>query len=149
MSNILAMPQVRLQIETGNNEDWVDSIKFVVKPVEGEDPIITPLVDLDDESQWPQLDLRGITFEMEVRRAAADAEVILSASTANGTLAIGAPPDFGFLLIHIEVATMRSIRGGAYVADIVGRDEAHSRVIANIELTVREGVTKRPVVATT
>jgi hypothetical protein len=30
MSNLLAMPLVQLAIETGTNEDWIDSIKFLI-----------------------------------------------------------------------------------------------------------------------
>jgi hypothetical protein len=92
-----------------------------------------------------QLDLRGIVFEMEIRHSADDHEVVLAASTESGSLQIGMPPDFGFLIINIPLVEMRNIRAGTYVGDIVGRDEQFTRVIARIELTVIEGVTKSPV----
>jgi hypothetical protein len=130
MSNLLAMPQVRLDIETGNNEDWIDSIKFMVDTGE---PVL------------PQLDIRNITFEMEIRRAVADHEVVLTASTENNTLRIGAPPDVGFLLFYIPLAQMRNQRAGTYVGDITGRDGIFTRTIAQINLTIIEGVTKQPV----
>jgi hypothetical protein len=130
MSNLLAMPQVRLTIETGNNEDWIDSIKFMVDTGE---PVL------------PQLDIRGIVFDMEIRRAATDHEVVLTASTENNTLLVGAPPDFGFLLFNIPLAQMRNQRAGTYVGDITGRDGMFTRTVAQIDLIIIEGVTKQPV----
>jgi hypothetical protein len=128
MSNLLAMPLVHLGIVTGTNEDWIDSIKFVV-----------------DEPEFPQLDLRGISFGMEVRREASDHEVVLAASTENDTLRIGQPPDYGFLLINVPLVDMQGQIAGTYVADIIGRDELHTRVIIQIDLTIIAGVTKQPV----
>jgi hypothetical protein len=129
-TNLLAMPLVQMVIETGTNEDWLDSIKFVVD-TGGLDP-----------SLWPQLDLRGISFEMEVRRTAPDHQVILSASTENGSLLIGEPPDFGYLLINISIEEMKTQQPGAYVADIVGSDPEFKRRIAQIELSIVEGITR-------
>jgi len=71
MSNILAMPLVELQVTTSNNEDWIDSILY--------------LVQTGDPSP-PQLDIRGIIFDMEIRRSALEHEVLLSASTDNTRL---------------------------------------------------------------
>jgi hypothetical protein len=130
MSNLLAMPLCSLVIETGNNEDWIDSIKFVI--------------DVDEDPQ-PQLDLTGIDFEMEVRRTPDDVEVILAASTANGTLMIGDAPDTGFLIIQVPLADMKDKKAGKYVADIVGMDGEFTRAVAQIELVILEGVTKKPV----
>lgn len=129
MSNILAMPLVKLTIETGNNEDWIDSIKFVVDT---------------GEVELPQLDIRGIVFDMEIRRDARNHEVVLTASTANNTMRVGDPPDFGFLIINVPLAEMRSQLAGTYVGDIVGHDDAYTRVVAQIELTIVEGVTHIP-----
>lgn len=134
MSNVLALPLVEITVETGNNEDWVDSIKFVIDEGLGLEP-----------ADMPQLDLRGISFEMEIRREAADAEVILAASTENGTLKIGVPPDFGFLIIQVPHAEMQGHTAGHYVGDIVGHDDLFRRVTIRIELTIVEGVTKQPV----
>jgi hypothetical protein len=128
-TNLLAMPLVLLVVETGTNEDWIDSIKFLVDTG----------VAMED---MPQLDLRGITFEMEVRRAAPDHEVILDATTADGTLLIGEPPDFGYLLLNIPVDDMRAIQPSNYVADIVGRDVEHQRVVVQIDLTIIRGITR-------
>jgi len=130
MSNILSMPRVGLGITTGNNEDWVDAIEWTVNTG---DPVP------------PQLDLRGIDFSMEIRRTATDHEVLLGASTAGGTLRVGTPPDFGFLIIQVPLVEMQNMAAGSYVGDIVGQDEFYSRVVATIDLTIIEGVTKQPV----
>lgn len=128
-TNILAMPLVQLVVDTGTNEDWVDSIKF--------------LVDTGvPEADMPQLDLRGIVFEMEVRRAAPDHEVILDATTEDGSLVIGDPPDFGYLLINIPNDDMKAIQPGNYVADIVGHDPEFQRVVVQIALDIVEGITR-------
>jgi hypothetical protein len=106
------------------------------------------LVDPQDgtvEADMPQLDLTGITFEMEVRRQAGDSEVIFAASTLDSTLQIGTPPDFGFLIISVPLAEMQNIVPGSYVADVTGRDNYNSRRTLVIDLTVVEGITKRPV----
>jgi hypothetical protein len=128
-TNLLAMPLVQLVVETGTNEDWLDSIKFLVDTGVPED-------------EMPQLDLRGIVFEMEVRRAAPDHEVILDATTEDGTLLIGEPPDFGYLLINIPVTDMTAIQPSEYVADIVGHDEEFQRVVVQIALTIQRGITR-------
>jgi hypothetical protein len=134
MSNVLALPLVQITVETGNNEDWVDSVKYVV----AEDVSL----DLED---MPQLDLRGITFDMEIRRQATDREVIFAASTDNGTIKIGTPPDFGFLIIGVPYAEMQNHKAGNYVGDIVGHDDLYRRVTIRLSLTIVEGVTKQPV----
>jgi hypothetical protein len=134
MANVLALPLVQLSVVTGTNEDWVDSIKYLVDPQDG-----------TLEPDMPQLDLTGIIFEMEVRRQATDSEVILAASTTDGTIMIGMPPDFGFLIIAVPLAEMQNIVAGSYVADVTGRDEYNTRTTLQIALTIVEGVTKRPV----
>lgn len=134
MSNVLALPLVQVSVETGNNEDWVDSIKFVVDTGE----------DLPPE-ELPQLDLRGIIFDMEIRREASDHEVIFAASTESGTIKIGAPPDFGFLIISVPHVEMQHHKAGDYVGDIVGRDDLYRRVAIRVNLAIVEGVTKAPV----
>jgi len=129
-SNLLAMPLVAMEIFTGTNEDWVDSIKWLVDTGSG------------DMDTFPQLDLRGIEFEMEVRRSTPDHEVVISASTKTGGLAIGEPPDVGYLLINIDVAEMMLQQPGDYVADIVGRDPDSARRVADITLEIVLGVTR-------
>ena len=131
-SNILALPLVTAEIETGNNEDWIDSIKYAVEQDVGT---------IDD---WPQVDLRGIEFEMELRHVASDHEVILNANTKAGTLAIGAPPNVGFLLIHVPYSEMKTKFAGQYVGDIRATTDADTRVIIQFDLEIVEGVTKTP-----
>jgi hypothetical protein len=130
MSNILALPHALVTIETGNNEDWVESFKFVV----------------DDESTepnlMPQLDIRGLSFEMEVRRKPGDHEVILCASTEDAKLTIGAFPNYGFLLLNIPVDEMREKTAGKYFADVVAKDASFSRKCMTITVNLVEGVTR-------
>jgi len=123
------MPLVRIVVETGTNEDWVDTLKFLVDNGQPDD-------------LKPQLDLRDIAFDMEVRRAAPDNQVVLSASTDDGSITIGAPPDFGYLILNVDHENMMRIKPGAYVADIVGRDSPSRRVVVQIDLTVVEGITR-------
>ena len=129
-TNLLAMPLVTATIETGTNEDWLDSIKYAV----------------DDGSSivndMPQLDLTGIAFEMEVRRTVADHEVVLRGGTDDGRLAIGIPPDYGFLLIAVDHEDMLTKQPGKYVADIVGSDDQNTRRIMVINLTIVQGTTR-------
>ena len=79
-----------------------------------------------------------------MRRSPTDHEVILSATTADGSLSVGASPNFGFLIINIPVTTMREKQAGQYVGDIVGHDEQYSKVVIQLDLTIVEGVTKWP-----
>src|SRR5262245_49477154 len=128
-TNLLAMPLVNVIVVTGNNEDWLDSIKYVVDDGGG---------DLD---AMPQLDLTGIQFDMEVRRLPPDAEVIIRASTKDGTLAVGQSPNTGFLLINVPHAVMKYQRPDNYVADIVGSDGDNVRRIVEIALEIVYGLT--------
>jgi hypothetical protein len=128
-TNILALPHALVTIETGNNEDWVESFKFVVD-------------DGGDQELMPQLDLRGIAFEMEVRRKRSDHEVILSASTDDLKLSVGAFPNYGFLILNIPVAEMKSRTAGTYVADVIASDEQHVRKCMTITLNLIDGVTR-------
>jgi hypothetical protein len=131
-TNILALPPVTLTIVVGNNEDWIDALKYVVD---------------DTTTNPPQLDLTGIEFEMEVRRHATDHEVILSASTRNRKLEVGTPPDVGFLVIKVPVEEMRTKPADDYVADIVATADGFTRTCVVINLTITEGVTKWPSLA--
>jgi hypothetical protein len=130
-TNVLALPLVALTVATGTNEDWINSLKFVVNDGSSSDP-----------NQLPQLDLRGITFEMEIRRNAVEHEVILSASTKDGRLIIGPPPDFGYLLVYVPIEDMKIRKPGSYVGDIVGSDDVNSRVCVQISLEIVEGITR-------
>jgi hypothetical protein len=127
MSNILALPLVQISVITGTNEDWVDSLLFLVS-AEG-DP---------DE----QLDLTGITFDMEVRRLPDDNQVTIRASTKDGTLKIGEPPNHGFLIINISHEQMKIIEPGNYIGDIIGSDEIAIRRCVLVDLEIVEGLTR-------
>lgn len=128
VTNILAIPLITLTVQVRNNEDWIDSLKYVVS----------------DAVDAPQLDLRGIDFELEVRRSAEDHEVILNATIKDGTLAIGLPPDFGFLMITIPYSIMKTKEPGVYVADIRAKADGFVRICAYMNLTILEGITKSP-----
>ena len=130
MSNILALPHALVTVETGNNEDWVESFKFVVDDGTG------------DPTTMPQLDLRGMSFEMEVRRRPKDHEVLLSASTEDLRLSIGAFPNIGYLLLNIPVDEMKVITASTYYADVVAKDPSYQRKCMTISLVVIEGVTR-------
>ena len=129
-TNILALPTVIMSIETGNNEDWIDTIKYLVDDGSG----IT--------DQMPQLDLRGIDFEMEIRRRPENHEVVIRASTAEGTMAIGAAPNYGFLIIYVPLSTMQTQDAQSYVGDIRASDGNFSRVCAQIDLSIVLGITR-------
>jgi hypothetical protein len=118
------LPLARLSITAGKNEDWIDTILYVI------------------EDTGAQLDLRGIEFEMEIRRRAEDNEVILSAATANKSIFIGAAPNFGYLVIYVARRVMQYLFAGQYVGDIRARDARFERVCLEIDLTIIEGVTK-------
>lgn len=135
-TNILALPLVGITVMTGTTEDWIDSVKYVVQPMVGA---------VGDMSGWPQLDLRGIDFEMDIRRSAEDHEVILNANTKDGTLALGAPPNVGFLLIHVPYAVMKTKFAGQYVGDVrASTDQNEMRVVIQVVLEIFDGVTKSP-----
>ena len=133
MSNLLAMPLVQATILTGTNEDWIDTIKYV--PENGLAP---------EDPNALQMDLRGIEFEMEVRRAANANEVVLAGSTKDGSLSVGAPPNYGFLIFNVGIDAVKIVQPGNYVGEIVGRDERYSRRVVQFDLTVVEGVVKWP-----
>ena len=126
-TNVLALPLAIMVIETGSNEDWVDSIVF--------------LIDSTDPAS-PQLDLRGITFTMTLRRQPPEHEVILAGSTEDGRLLIGNPPDFGYLIINIPVDVIEVISPGDYVGDIVANDDVNTRRCAEFTITIVEGITR-------
>jgi hypothetical protein len=129
-SNLLAMPAVEIAVITGNNEDWIDSVLFLVDDGSG------------NTAGMPQLDLTGIKFDMELRATVEDHEVVIRASTADGTLRVGDPPNFGYLLIGIEHETMKMVAAGTYVGDIVGTDAMSVRRVVAIDLQVVEGITR-------
>src|SRR4249920_2670652 len=106
-TNILSLPLATLFITTGTNEDWIESLKYLIPDGSG------------NPDNYPQLDLRGIDFEMEVRHAAPDHEVVINASTADGSLKVGTYPNYGWLLFDISVEIMKRQVPDSYVGDIV------------------------------
>jgi hypothetical protein len=97
---------------------------------------------VDGTSPSEQLDLRGIDFEMEIRRAPPDHEVVLHATTKDGSLAFGYPPDIGFLIINISNTVMASQQPGEYVGDIVATDTVYRRRAFIIGLEITLGITR-------
>ena len=130
MPNILGLPLAVVTIETSNNQDWIESFLFLVDNGS------------NDTTTMEQYDLRGIKFEMEIRRQASDHEVLLHATTENRWLAIGAYPNYGCLLFNIPVEEMINRLPGVYVADLVAKDDGYVRKIMDITLTIDDGVTK-------
>jgi hypothetical protein len=129
MSNLLALPLVAMSIETATNEDWMESICYLVG---GTDPAL-----------FPQLDLRGIRFDMEVRRQSEDHEVLIRASSSDAdSIAIGEAPNYGFLLINVSHKEMLLQHAGSYVADIVGTDEYSVRRCVTMAIEIVDGVTR-------
>lgn len=128
-TNLLALPLLSLTIETGNSEDWIESIKYVVETD-----------DLPED--MPQVDLRGINFEMEIRRSAPSHEVVLGATSDDGSIAIGEPPDFGYLIINVGYEEMKALQAGKYVGDIRGKDDKYTRICIQIDLTIFDGITR-------
>lgn len=126
-TNILALPLGSMTVETGTNEDWVDAIVY--------------LIDSDNPAA-PQLDLRGIKFEFEVRRRAPDHEVILSGSTDDGKLFTVPPPDYGYLVISVPLEEMRTKFPGDYVGDIRAVADGQYRVTMQFTLAILEGITR-------
>lgn len=127
MTNVLALPLAHLVIEASNNEDWIDSLVFMVS---------------DSGPPLEQLDLRGIAFEMHLRRRPEIHEIVLDASTANHTMFIGSPPDIGYLIFYVPRETMQGLWAGVYVGDIVARDGDFERVTLTVQMTVLEGITR-------
>jgi len=127
-TNILALPLASMDIETGTDEDWLDSMVW--------------LINSSDPVNGPQLDLRGMTFSMQVRRQPPEHEVLINASTTYGGLLFGAPPDYGYLVILIPRSVMQEVPAGTYVGDIVAQDKDYTRVCVQFNLTVVLGVTR-------
>ena len=132
-TNLLAMPQLELSVTTGTNEDWVDSILYLVDEGGG------------DTENFPQLDLHGIEFYMEVRRRTVDNEVVFRASTKDSSLVIGDQPNAGYLIINVDHSIMKLQTPGLYFADIVGTEPPAYQFVrrcVNINLEIVQGITR-------
>jgi hypothetical protein len=123
MSNILILPLAQFTVTTGNNENWLDSLQFV------QADLVTPV------------DLTGIEFMMEMRQLAADVDIFVRGSTADGKITVGGVGD-SFLLINIPQAEMKEVPANDYVADITASADGYVRVIAQLTVTVFQGVTR-------
>lgn len=128
-TNLLALPLLSLTIETGNSEDWIESVKYVVATD-------------DSPEDNPQVDLRGINFEMEIRRTSQAHEVILTATSDDGSIAIGDPPDYGYMIINVSFQKMKLLQAGKYIGDIRGKDDKYTRIVTQIDLTIFDGITR-------
>lgn len=128
MTNVLALPLAHVVIEASNNEDWIDTLVFLVS---------------DSGSPPDQLDLRGITFTMHLRRRPEIHEIVLNASTLERTIFIGSPPDVGYLIVYLPEDTMRTLWPGQYVGDVVANDASFERVCLTLEVTIIEGITRK------
>jgi hypothetical protein len=127
MTNVLALPLAHLTIEVANNEDWIDTLVFMVS---------------DSGPPLEQLDLRGISFEMHLRRQPQIHEIVLAASTLDRTLFIGSPPNVGYLIFYVQKETMKTLWPGRYVGDIVASDDSFERVCLTVEMEILEGITR-------
>jgi hypothetical protein len=127
MTNVLALPLANVTIEVANNEDWIDSLVFVVS---------------DSGPPPEQLNLSGIAFTMHIRRQPQINEIVLAASTLDRRLFIGSPPDVGHLIFYVPQATMLTLWPGRYVGDIVASDADFQRVVLTVDLTILEGITR-------
>jgi hypothetical protein len=132
-SNILALPLTNVTFVVSNNEDWIDALLYAVAPDPGAPPTNAPPV---------QLDIRGINFQMELRRAPPDNEVILEASSSERTLYVGSPPNYGYLIWYIPVETMKYINAGEYVGDVIANDGDFERRVLGLTVTINEGITR-------
>jgi hypothetical protein len=127
LTNVLALPLAHLIIEVSNNADWIDTLVFMVS---------------DSGPPLEQLDLRGIDFEMHLRRQPQLAEIVMQASTKDRTIFVGSPPDYGYLIFYVPHATMKGLWAGQYVGDIVARDADFERQVFTMDFTVIEGITR-------
>lgn len=171
ITNILSIPLAHLVLEVGNNEDWIDSLVYLVTaepeaPEPPEEPRIDPLAPVAPRplgigshelrppppslpepptnpfADQPQLDIRDIDFEMHIRRRPQDAEIVLGGSTDDRVLTVGLPPNIGTFLFYVPRETMRQIWPGKYVGDVVARDKRFERVTLTLDFTVIDGVTR-------
>jgi hypothetical protein len=119
-TNILAIPLVHIVFETGNNEDWIDSIRYTTPHNE-------------------PVDLRGVDFHMQIRNRPNEFDVSLYPSTANELLIT----NYNYLIINVPLWRMEKIwTVGEYVGDILTSDGRFFRVVATFDLRVVHGVTR-------
>jgi hypothetical protein len=129
-TNVLAFPLAHVVFEVANNEDWIDTFVVLVS---------------DSGPPLEQMDLRGIAFDLTLRRRPELNEIVLAASssTLDQRLFIGSPPDVGYLIVYVPEAAMRDLWPGQYVGDIVASDASFQRVALTLDVTVLEGITRK------
>jgi hypothetical protein len=137
-ANVLALPLAHVVFEVANNEVWVDSLRYVVTE-SGSSPEPEPE---RLASARPQLDLRGIAFEMQLRRRPQDNEVVLQGGTSDGMLSVGAAPNWGHLIWYVPEVMMRRIWPGQYVGDVRASNARFERVCLTLDVTILEGITR-------
>jgi hypothetical protein len=144
MSDALTLPLTHLVIEVANNEDWIDTIVYVLDaPEPPPEPPETPGPTRRRNADLEQMDLRGIDFTMHIRRQPQVNEVVLEASTADGGLQIAPPPNTGYLIFAVREPVMRTLWPGRYVGDVIARDDRNfQRVCLTLDFTVIEGITR-------
>ena len=108
-------------IETVTNSDWLDGLEYWT-----------------DDSHAQNIDLAGISFEMEMRAAPQFATVVLRASTDNGFIRVYAN-SWQFL---IPSTMMMSMPPGLYVFDMLGRADGYTRNLVQATVQVDLGITR-------
>jgi hypothetical protein len=126
-TNVLALPLAHVVFEVSNNCDWIDTLVVMVS---------------DSGPPLEQMDLRGITLQMHLRRRPEIHEIVLGASTIDRQIFIGSPPDIGYIIFYVQEEAMRVLWPGTYVGDIVANDADFSRVFLTVEVAVLEGITR-------
>jgi hypothetical protein len=127
-TNVLALPLVHVMFAVSNNEDWIDTLVYMVS---------------DSGPPLEQLNLRGITFNLHLRRRPEINELVLGASTLDQRIFIGSPPDYGYIIFYVQEETMRSLWPGVYVGDVVASDADFQRVTMTVEVTIIEGIYRK------
>ena len=123
MTNILLLPEIEMQVLTGNNEDWIDVLLF-----------------LDELGN--QVSLSAISFEMEIRRHVTDHEVLLKATSGNGEILVMGLGQ-GVMQITVPAASMQPIPDGNYVMDMLAYAEGYQRrIVSGAPVVVFQGVTQ-------
>lgn len=123
--DVRTLPFAHLIIETGTNEDWIDVLRY----------------DYTDEVD-EQLDLRGIHFEMHLRRSSVDREIIVGLSTIDRSLLIGPPPNWGCLFFYVPEEVMKTKFPGEYVGDVRASKGSLTQVCLTVDLTLKLGITR-------
>jgi hypothetical protein len=88
------------------------------------------------------IDLTGISFHCQVRTSAGSSSVVLDMSTTNGLLVSGGTN--GILSFAVPAATLQAtpaFQAGSYVADVLAQAGSQTVLVAQLTITVTQGVT--------